>query len=447
MGLIAQLNYFTTFVVTMCVLGITNGCIKLLAQARADRDSELERRVRSFAFGFPVIVGLFTTAAMIAAAPAISELLLGTRDHAFAISVAACSVPFAIAAGGFSISLQGHGQLTRLAGANAWNAIAGTVLVVVLVLQFGLDGAIAAVTLTSVVSLVIFLGRERKFLRGVSFLPEALLDRQVLRAVYAFGAASMVLSLLTIGTDLVTRTLIVQRLGISANGLYQPVIVLSSQFFLALTGAISLYLFPRLTELYSQRLSALASQELNSGVRLVLSPIVPAVIVIIAFGPVILSGAFSAEFQSADTPLSIHMIGDVLRSLGWTVGAIMLPLGLIRTWLWTGTATLVVQVVLSFALVGSLGLNGVAIAYAVSWAVNASLAIIVARRQSGFALEGSTIRHVVMALATCAGALVLVTTELPSARIGAGSLLLVWWAATLRRSTIETLLGTLGRRR
>jgi PST family polysaccharide transporter len=361
--------------------------------------------------------------------------------------VAVCSIPLALASGSFVISLQGQSRFTRLATANALNTVVSTVVVVVLVVLFGLNGAIAAVILTSLTTLLVFVAREPRLFARISLRPSFLFERRTLRAIYAFAAASVVLSVLSVAADLVTRTLIVHRLGLSFNGLYQPVVVLSSQFFLALVAALAMYLFPRLTELYADGRLEEALAEINSGLRLVLSVIVPAIVLVVAFAPSLLVIAFSHEFRNANIPLDIQMVGDVLRTLGWVLGAVFLPLGLVQVWLWIGVATLVAQVGLSAALVGPFGLNGIAAAYTGAWAVNAGLALFLGHRRCGLSLERATKRYLLAALGIPAVALALAVVSPNFGLLTSFLLLCAWFGLTLRRPAVSALVMAMRGRR
>lgn len=447
MGLIAQLNYFATFASGLALLGLTNGCIKLMAEARAREDDELERRVRSIAVAFPLAAGVVLTAALVPAAPLVGRLLFGGSPHTLATTVAACSIPLALMSGSFVISLQGQSRFTRLARANAVNTIVSTVVVVVLVVLFQLKGAIAAVILTSLATLVVFAVRERRLFARTSFRPSFLFERRTLRAIYAFAAASFILSLLSVTADLITRTLIVHRLGLSSNGIYQPVVMLSSQFFLALVAAVATYLFPRLTGLYAEGRRDEALAEVNSALRLILAVIVPAVVLVVAFAPSLLTIAFSHEFRTANIPLDVQMVGDVLRAIGWILGAVFLPLGLVRIWLWVGVATLLAQVGLSAALVGPFGLNGIAAAYTGAWAVNAGLALFLGYRRCGLSLDRVTKRHVLAGLGIPATALALAVVSPKFGLLTSFLLLCAWFGLTLRRPTVSELVMAMRGRR
>ena len=169
----------------------------------------------------------------------------------------------------------------------------------------------------------------------------------------------------------------------------------------------------------------------------------PAVVFVVAFAPWLLTVAFSRDFRSADLPLDIQMVGDVLRTVGWVLGAVFLPMGLLRVWLGIGVATLAVQVGLSAALVGPLGLKGVATGYATAWAVNAGLGSWLARTRCDLRLERSTMRAVVAAILVSAAALALASTQSDYLVAGSGVILVAWFATTVRRSTMTALADTI----
>lgn len=443
-GLIAQLNYLANLSTNFAALGLSNGCIKLLAEARAQGDIQAERRVRGIVFALPVTIGLVIALAIAVAAKPISGILFDSESHAVAIIVAATSIPLAMAAGSFSISLQGSGNMRRLAAVNSVSAVLTTVLVVSLVIAFGLDGAIAGVTLTSLVVLLSFVAYEPRFRDQMDLNPRRLLHKPTLRAIYAFGVASLILSVASTALELGVRTAIVHRLGITSNGLYQPVMLLSTQVFLALITALSTYLFPRLTELYTSGHHEHAAREVNEGLRLVLAVVVPTVIAVVTFAPILLTLMFSQSFEAAARPLNIQMLGDVFRALGWIFGAVLLPLGMIRPWLWIGLATIVMQAAASLALLTSFGLEGAAAGYTVGWITGVVLTVWVVDRYTSFRVDR---RSMVFSIAA-----VIATTAAVAAAYGgtmtkivvAVIALLGWWAVTLRRETFAPLRARFG---
>lgn len=424
MGLIAQLNYLSLFLTTIAVLGLSNGCIRLLAEARATGDLIRERRVRSIVLFFPVAAGVVVGAGVFVAAPVLDRLLLGD-DRAGALMVVASTIPAAMLTASFVIVLQGAGRMRRLAVANTIAVVVGTTLVIASILAFELTGAIAGIAVSAAVSVLVYAARERTLFAGVSFSPRVLFDVSILRAIYAYGLASVVLAIASSLLDLSLRTYVVHALGVAANGLYQPVSFLSTQFFLGLITALSMYLFPTLTGRFARGEHAEAVAEVNEGLLLLLAAVVPAVLGIVAFASPLLSLAFAPEFVDARPALGWQLTGEVLRAGAWTVGAVLLPLGLVRTWFVLGIATLGVQAGLAFVLIPVLDLEGLSLAYASAWAFNLAAAVVLARR-SRVALTRESAAMLLVGIVFAAGAAALTVLSPGAAPTATIALLLGW---------------------
>ena len=90
---------------------------------------------------------------------------------------------------------------------------------------------------------------------------------------------------------------------------------------------------------------------------------------------------------------------------------------------------------LAVALVGPLGLKGVAIAYSASWVVNAVAAFIIARRRAGYTLDPRAARAVLAAVAV--SILIVPVAALPGgfSLACAALVLLGWWSVAARGET------------
>lgn len=377
LGFVAQLNTLSITVSSVAMLGIATGAVRAGAAARASKDIALEREIRAAALFVPFVAAFVLALAISLASPLLDTVLVGADGHAVAVIVAAFSVPLGIVGSSYAIVLQSRGAMRRVAGATALIAIASTALVVGIVIAFGLDGAIAAVALTSVVSTGIYVLRERALFSGVGWAP----SKRALRAVLSVGLASFVLGGTSAAADLAIRLGIVHSLGVYANGLYQTVAVISSQLFLAAIAALALYLLPQLTALYTEGRDDDARTELNMALRLLLAVVVPLAALVVVCDEYLLRTLFAPEFVAASRTLESQALAEVFRTVCWTVGSVLLPLGLIRAWLGIGLATLGIQVAATFLLIPSYGLVGVAGAAGIGWAVNAGATLVVARRR------------------------------------------------------------------
>jgi O-antigen/teichoic acid export membrane protein len=174
-----------------------------------------------------------------------------------------------------------------------------------------------------------------------------------------------------------------------------------------------------------------------------LSIVVPAVALAVVLAPWLIPLAFSGEFASAEPVLEWQLPGEIWRALAWTVGALLLPLGLVRAWLLIGLATVGVQVALAVVLVEPLGLRGVGIAYLGAWIFNAAAALLVVRSAIGYRPRGASARAVIGAVGVSVA--IVGAAQLGDTRaVVAGLLLLLaWWAATAK-DTLKLVLARTG---
>jgi PST family polysaccharide transporter len=399
-GLIAQLNYLSTFFSGLALLGVTNGTIKLMAEARARGDDVRSRELHAIALFFPLIVGGIVALGFAVSAPWTAAALLGDQ-HVVALLAAAASIPFGMLVASYSMTLQGEGRIRALAVANGAGVVIGSALVLVLIVTERTDGAIVGVVLTSIIAAAVFVVRERRAFAGTRAVARAAFRRSSLRPIYAFGAASILITVLSSTSDLALRTLIIHRLGIRANGLYQPVTAFSGQFFLAAITGISTYLFPRLTSLYAGKEHGEAERELTRALRLILVVVVPAACAAIVLAPLVLRLAFSSAFLPAESALRWQVAGEFFRAITWTVGAALLPLGRVRMWAALSAVTLLVQVGVTVLLIDHVGLAGAGQGFAVAWLVAAVLTCACVRHLGVLRLSRSFV------LSTATGALLI----------------------------------------
>lgn len=383
MGIIGQANYLSTWVGSIATLGLSTGCIRALAAARARSDQEGERAVAHLAVIVPASIGVVVAVFAAAFSRELATEMLGSASLWWVAVLAMMSVPLNLISGGVATVLQGREQISRHARINATSAALNTVLVVGLVLTMGLAGAALGVLLTSVVGLVVTLYVARDAVGHAIGLPWRLPSRAVSLSIAQLGLASLVLGVTSTTSDVLVRSRIVGMLSVATVGIYQPVFAISNQYLLVFVGAIGVYLFPTLTRLLESGAVGEAEQELDRGLRMMLYLFTPIILAIVVLAPYVVSVLYSRAFLPAVLPLRVQLVGDVLKLCAYAVGAVLLPLGHTKSWIGIGMATVAVSFGLAWILIPVLGLVGVGMAYTASWACNLALTILVLRRSEG----------------------------------------------------------------
>ncbi len=425
-GVVSQLNYIATWAGGLATMGMSSGCIRELARARARGEEGEIRQIVFLAISLPLVIGVILTLVTVGVSTGGAAVLLGQKGLAWAFTIACASVPLNLLAGSISVIAQGFEHIGRLAVTTLVANVINTVLVVTLILVLGLKGGIVGVTATSVVTLLVLWVRMGGPLRLGLSRPIPWPSKSIVAKVAGLGIASFLLGFSSSTGDLVIRSRVVHVLGIAGMGLYQPVYAMSNQYLIGFIGTTSVYLFPTLSRLLAEGRRTEALGELNTGLRLLLVAFTPVILALILAAPLVLGLLYAPAFTGGAAALRVQLVGDVLKIVAYSVGAVLLPLGFTRRWLAIGLSTVAINVGAAWLLAPIFGLTGITFSYMLAWLANAGLTIIALRKSGTWFSRRSWV--------LCLAAVASVATEyclvaLPLGRVGdllAAALLVGW---------------------
>ena len=128
----------------------------------------------------------------------------------------------------------------------------------------------------------------------------------------------------------------------------------------------------------------------------------PGIVATLAFAPVVIALFYSAEFSGAVETLRWICLGVALRVITWPMGYIIVARGEQAIFFWTELAWTVVNVGLTWALIGYFGLTGAGVAFFGSYMFHGCLIYFVVQRLSGFRWSSASRRTAQLFLATVA---------------------------------------------
>lgn len=367
-GVLSNLSIYNNLVVTTATAVAGQGSTRAIAAERAmGRDDRLDWLIR-YTFLVPTAIGLLLLIGSAALASQVAATVMGDSGYATLVVISAVGIPLGALATAYAGVLQGYVRIGSLARAGIVSTLGSLVLTVGLVLWFGITGAALAIPAVLLLQLAIYFRQEPWVVLDRRWRRRLAVNWPALGPVLQLGIASVVLALAGLLVSLLIRTDIVQVLGVDQNGVYQPVAALSDTYFEILISSTSVYLFPRLTQLLSTGDKHQAAREVGHGLRVVLGVTMPFMLLGIGLSVPVVVLFYSDSFQGAGDPLAIQMAGNVLKTITWSIGAATLPLGFYRAWLLIGLVNLLVKLVAVHLLLPTMGLNGVAVAYDLSWA-------------------------------------------------------------------------------
>src|SRR5882762_6003994 len=331
-GILAQLSTLTSLVVPLATLGLGNGVTAMIASARARGDFSLVRRIRSTSVSLTWTVGLLLAAITALLAPWLSDALFHGRQYAWVVLTGAVVIPLsAIASLRVSI-LQGYEAVKAMAGLSVIVAVASTAAILPLAWFLRLQGAVAQLVVVAAVYVVAggwLLRKNAPLPAEPSVTPAPRVDRSLLRPLRRYGSSALLVGLSSTLTLLVLRSVLVSKLGLAQNGIYQVCIGISGLYMPLILNSITAIVWPQIAAQRSdEETTATMRQALRLGL-LLMSGVTGAML---AGAPIWIPLFYSDKFLPALDLLPIQFLGDYFRTVAWMCAIWLVPKNRLKPW-------------------------------------------------------------------------------------------------------------------
>ncbi len=302
--------------------------------------------------------------ASIPLAPWASEHLFRGVLAPWMVPVIVLAVPLSIG-GQLSLTMvNAVGNIPRLAVTKM--AITGIALMVslVAVVMFGLAGAVVQLVVAAGISLVLsrFAMNSVFDLKRPTEWVSVTKAKTALRTVFKVGGAEASSHVAISLNLLFFRAFLVGNLGLVENGIYQGVMGLSRQYTVALSGAVFVYLYPRISAAVADTAEA-RGKEIRSSLRFILAIAVPAGLVLLSTRDIIVPLLLSDEFSPMIPLIGFTAPGDLLALNVALFQIVLLAMGRMRAFLTLSIGGELLYLAFFVVGVGAFGLKGAVVGY------------------------------------------------------------------------------------
>ena len=376
LALIGQFQNFTQLGMTVAQGGINAGVTKYTAEY--GRESDQLGILFSTAFKVSFFCSIAFGLISILFSKLFSEYFLDTTEYSYVFVIFGISLPLFVLNQLLLSIVNGLKEVNVFIGANISQSIYGLIFTSILVIFFGLDGAlIAMVTNQSVILLVVlWMLRKHVVIRWQLF--KSAYSREEGRKLFRYSAMALTTAAMVPASHLLVRNYIGDTLGWEQAGYWQAIWYISTIYLMVVTTALSIYYLPRLSELSD---NAEIRSELFSGYKIIL-PVVSLMAVAIYFcKDLIVWLLFTEEFEPIKELFVWQLIGDVIKLAAWLLSYLMLAKAMVRYLVVTEILFSILFVVLSILFVQRYGLIGVTYAFALNYTI---YFLVMARRIKAF---------------------------------------------------------------
>jgi O-antigen/teichoic acid export membrane protein len=349
----------------------------------------------------------------------ISQLLVGQAETKSRIGWIAAGITLSVAATAQLALLNGLRQISMILWLKVLSALAATALCVAALLSdsiLQIQFFIIAMPLSSFAIGQILVWRIRRSL--VFPVPYGLVVRQI-RVMARQGAPIMLAGLSMFITQLAVRAIVQRGAGSESLGQFEAAWMISMTYLGFVLGAMATDYFPRLSLVIADPVAA--SRLVNEQTEVALILVGPALILLMAFAPLVVRVLYTAEFLEAANTLRWQILGDLLKTISWPLGFVLLASESGRTYLFVEAIAAIVFVGVVALLVEPLGVEGAGIGFLAMYLVYAPVVYAVARQRIGFRWSTHVIVRV-FALGATLGAIFNVSQIAPQVAMVAGGI-------------------------
>lgn len=320
-GALAQVNNFLNTANTISSFGLTQGVTKYAAEGRGFSDAFTRLKGILHSAGKIILcVSIPMLLLTIIFSKRLSSLLLNNASSYIFFIIIAAAIPL-LALGQIFISFaQGLKAFRVISFLSVSISIIGLAIFIPLVYFFRINGAVVGILVFALITFLAFWHLAKRLLaeRAQSNAGQ---EVSYARDLLKFGHLRLIQTSIYPLTILIIRALIIRRLGLFSNGLYEVALAYSFMFVPLINNILWSYSYPNYC---SAENNNVLLKEVNQFLRVSLFIALPIITAIILFRSSLIKLLFSTEFLPAAGIIALQLIGDFLKVLIWPFNVVLM---------------------------------------------------------------------------------------------------------------------------
>jgi len=261
-------------------------------------------------------------------------------------------------------ALNGFKSFRKYIWINITISLVGLLLSIVLVLSFGVYGALLnCVASQSIVLLITFFFISKEpWIKGI--ITKTVVDWKIIRHLGGFSLMALTSSLFSPLSQIVIRNMITKEVSLNGAGIWEAMNRISGMYLLFVTTSISTFYLPRLSELKE---SYLLKKEIVKTGKIVLPALALTCILIFFCRDIIIAVLFTNEFSAMRGLFAAQMLGDFFKMSSWLLACLFWAKAMIKPFVINEAVFGITSVIFTTLFVKLFGLPGSAYAYALNY--------------------------------------------------------------------------------
>ena len=360
-GVVNQLTFLTQKMASFTTLSTCEAVVKQIAENanEPEIDSIVKSSLKSYIL-LLVTFFIFSTILLLISKDYIVTKAFGSLKYMVYFFIAILTFPILLLNSIPYSILKGLKKIEIISKSRIIIIILNLLIFIPLVILFELDGAVAFVPISYLVTLLInyhFLKKSIQNYLNINLISifKANLNISFIKELFVFSGFGLLISVYAIVSEFFCRSIVISNLGIDQLGVYSPNITWGGLFTGFLLPTFSIYLFPRFSELNSNnKINGI----INDAIRLGTFYLLPLLLIGIPFRFILIKIFYSIDFIDAAIHLPFHFLGIVFYVWWYIFTQSMTPTGRIKQHSILFILFLSVNIIVAYYFVPLMGLQG-----------------------------------------------------------------------------------------
>ena len=361
-ALVGQLNNFATIALSLSTGGINSGITKYVAEYKEDsgRVKDCLSTALRITVACSLVVGLF----LILFHRQLSEYVMLAPDYGYVFVIFGFTILFYALNMGLASVINGFKEFRRYVKVNIAGSILGLAFTLLLVLAWGLKGAlVSAVTFQSIMLFVsLWMVRRLPWVRWSYFRNR--FNTAQARKFFRYSLMTFVSASMLPVSQMLLRGYVISQISPVEAGWWEAMNRISNMYLMVITTSFSVYYLPRLSELTDRR-------ELRAEIFRSYKVIVPCLLggfaLIYLLRYFIIRLLFTPEFLPMENLFAWQLAGDFFKITSWLLAFLMVAKAMTKWYIATEVVFTLIFVGLGFLFMRWNGVVGITQAYLVNY--------------------------------------------------------------------------------
>lgn len=374
-AVLGQLKNLESILLGLANGGINNGITKYVAEYKDD-ESAIKLYI-SNAFKITLIATFAVAIVLIFGCQQLSSLILLTDEYYYVFLVFGFTIILYTLNLLLISILNGYKQFKKYVIVNICGTIFGLIYSVILVVVWGLPGAmINTVTYQSVIFFVtLWLCRKLPWMNREFFNKQ--LSRSIVRKYLGYSVMTLTTLALAPVSRMLLRGYVITNISATEAGIWEGINSISAMYLSVITTAFSIYYLPRLSELTEQK-------DLHNEIIRCYKVFLPILLLICVAIYLLRHFAiwllFTSEFQSMEGLFAWQLAGDFFKICSWMLAYIMVAKAQTKMYISTEIIFTLFYVAVAFFCLKLNGILGLVQGYFINYIIYMIVMMLLFRR-------------------------------------------------------------------